>query len=144
MDLKICLDTNIFIAVINKESDSIYCEMIFNAIEKNRIESALSTIVIAEILVGFNQNADNEGKQKFLDKVRLKYQVFPVTLEIAEQGAEIRASTNLRLPDALIFATMIQTHADVLISNDHPLAKKEKKRIMSPKEFVITYTKIFE
>jgi predicted nucleic acid-binding protein len=144
MVVKVCIDTNVFIALMNKESNTQYCELIFNAIEKNHLEAALSTIVIAEILVGFNQNGDNEGKQKFLNKIRLKYEIEAVSLELAELGADIRANTKIKLSDALIYATTIKSNAEVLISNDFPLAKKVKTPILTPKEFCDAYLNVLE
>lgn len=144
MDMKICIDTSVFLAVMNKESDSIYCEMIFDAIEKNLIECILSTIVIAEILVGFDVNADFDGKQKFLDKIKLKYKIMPVTLEIAIRGAELRASSNIRLPDALIYATLVHSKAEFLISNDFSIAKKEINLVLPPKDFITKYSKLLK
>jgi predicted nucleic acid-binding protein len=100
--------------------------------------------VITEILVGFNQNGDNEGKQKFLDKIRLKYEIVPVSLELAELSAEIRANSKIKLPDALIYATTIKSNAEVLISNDFPLVKRVKTPILTPKEFLDVYSKALQ
>ena len=139
MVLKICIDTNVFIAVMNKEPNSLYCEMIFDAIDKNLLEPIISTIVVAEVLVGFNQDDENEKKKQFLQLLKIKYQIAPVSLEIAESGADFRSSSKIKLPDALIYATAIESKADVLISNDHPLAKKAEIPILTPTEFVEKY-----
>ena len=135
MDLKLCLDTNVFIAVTDNEPNAPECKKILNSIEVKSVEANLSTIVIAEMLVGFYSNGDHIGADKFLSKVNSLYQIFPVSLEIAKKGAEIRSTHNIRLPDALIYATMLNSKADFLISNDHPLKKKDPK-ILTPTEFV--------
>ena len=137
--MKIALDTNIFIAIMNQEPDSEYCEQIITAVEKAQIKAILSTIVVAEILVGFNQKQDEKGKQRILDKISLQYQIVPVSLEIAEKSAAIRASTNIKLPDAIIYATALASEAEVLISKDGPLIKRGKIAIMNPKEFLKEY-----
>lgn len=141
--MKISLDTNVFLALMNKEPLAPYCEMIFDAIDNNSLEPFVSTIVIAEVLVGFCQNNDLDGKHKFLNKIQLKYHSIPVSLSIAENGAEIRAFDHLKLPDALIYATALASNVDILISNDLPLTKKGTIPILTPKGFVDAYSQIF-
>jgi len=40
MDLKVCLDTCVFIAVLNKEQDAAFCETILNEIDEDRVRGA--------------------------------------------------------------------------------------------------------
>ncbi|MHA1745565.1 MAG: type II toxin-antitoxin system VapC family toxin [Promethearchaeota archaeon] len=137
--MKIALDTNVFIALMNKEANAHYCELIFNAIDKKMLQAVISTIVVAEVTVGFYQTNNMDGKQKFHNKISVDYEILPVTLDIAEKGAELRAKMAIKLPDALIYASAEFGNVDVLISNDHPFRKKSKLKINSPQEFVENY-----
>ena len=40
----------------------------------------------------------------------------PVTYEVAREGARLRASTDLSMPDALIVASAVVVGADVLVT----------------------------
>ncbi len=124
---------------MNKEANAHYCELIFDAIDKKMIQAAISTIVVAEVLVGFYRSSNMDGKKKFQNKISVDYEILPVTLDIAEKGAELRAKMAIKLPDALIYASAELGNVDVLISNDHPLNKKSELKINSPQEFVDNY-----
>ena len=103
--MKVCLDTNIFISVKNKETDSSYCELILDAIDENQIQAAISTIVLAEVLVGFYQNKEIHEAEQFLNHAISKYQIIPVNVEISNKAALLRGTQQIKLPDALISAT---------------------------------------
>ena len=137
--MKVNLDTNIFIAVKNKESEYEYCEKIIDSIEDNQIEGVMSTIVLAEILVGFYQNAENEEADRFSSSAILNYDLISVNQDLAQKAAQIRAQYNIKLPDAIISASSIITGADFLITNDTTLQKKLNIEKITPKEFVEKY-----
>jgi predicted nucleic acid-binding protein len=124
---------------MNKEANFHSCELIFDAIENHRLNAAISTIVVAEVLVGFYQSNNLDGKDKFLQKLKIYYEILPVSLEISEKGAEIRAQKGLKLPDALIYASSCASEADLLISSDHPLGRKSRMPVYTPEEFVKMY-----
>ena len=134
--MKVCLDTNIFISVKNEEDNSPFCEKILDAIDDNRLEAVISTIVIAEVLVGFYQNKEDQEAEKFLSQAMSKYEIIPVNIEIAKKAAEIRGKLKIKLPDALISATTIFSKSEILITNDIPLVKKMEYQILSPTIFV--------
>ena len=112
--MKISLDTNVFIALMNREANFHSCELIFDAIDKHFIEVTLSTIVVAEVLVGFYQSDNSDGKEKFLNKLKVNYEILPVTLELAEQAAQIRVQ-------------IVNTHRDVRIIYPIIISKPHKK-----------------
>ena len=89
--MKVNLDTNVFIAIKNKEPDYEYCETIIDSVEDNQIEGVMSIIVLAEVLVGFYQNAENEEADRFSSSAILKYDLIPVNHDLAQKAAQIRA-----------------------------------------------------
>lgn len=137
--MKISLDTNVFLAVKNKEPDFDYCKKIIDSIEENKIEGAVSTIVVAEVLVGFYQNREIDKAKRFSGKILLNYEIHIVGLEIAQEAAKIRAKHNIKLPDAIIAASTLASGADFFISQDKKLLKRLDIQIIAPKEFVKKY-----
>lgn len=139
MGLKICLDTNVFVSVINKEPLALACKKIMDHIEKKQLEAVVSTIVISEICVGFYQNHDDQIIPAFLDNLKKNYQIIPVTEDIALKSAEIKAFSNLKLPDALIYATSLMNNVNFLVSNNFSVVKSQKKtdpQVVTPDDFV--------
>ncbi len=139
MGLKVNLDTNVFLAVKNKEPEFEFSKKIIDSIEDNKIEGIMSAIVLAEVLIGFYQNNENEKADKFASKVLLNYNFISVNHEISQKASQIRAKYNIKLPDAIIIASTIISKADFLITHDKPLLKKLKIQNITPKEFVENY-----
>jgi len=142
MGMKACLDTNVFISIKNQEPDALYCEGILDAIDDNKIQGIISTIVLAEVLVGFYQNNEIKEAERFLNHAMLKYEIIPVNVEISKNAAIIRGMMQIKLPDALISATATFAKADILITNDIPLTKKINYQIITPQRFMETYVQI--
>ncbi|WXG42356.1 MAG: PIN domain-containing protein [Candidatus Freyarchaeum deiterrae] len=139
--MRVCLDTNVFIAIKNKENDSQHCERILDAIEDKEIEGVISTITIAETLVGFYWNKEEKEAEHFLVQILQNYHVLPVDIEVSEKAARLRAQQGIKLPDAVIMATTIITDADYLITKDDALKKKIGIKSLTPQEFASKYLK---
>ncbi|MHA1491258.1 MAG: type II toxin-antitoxin system VapC family toxin [Promethearchaeota archaeon] len=137
--MKACLDTNIFLAVKNKELHYEYCEKILNFIEDKKINGVMSTIVLAEVLVGFYQIGENKEANRFSSSALLNYDIIPVNHDIAQKAAQIRAQYNIKLPDAIISASTIISGSDFFITNNKTLLKKLKICEITPREFVEKY-----
>ena len=137
--MKVSLDTNIFIAVKNKEPGYEYCERIIDSVEENQIEGVMSTIVLAEVLVGFYQNAEKAEANLFASSALLNYDLIAVTHDVANKSAQIRVEYNMKLPDALITASTIFSGSDFFITNDKTFHKKLKIQKITPREFVEKY-----
>ncbi len=137
--MRVCLDTNVFLSVKNKEDDHEYCEKIINFIESNRIDGVLSTIVLIEVLVGFYQNSENSEADRFSSNAALNFDVIPVNFEIAQKAAQLRAQHNIKLPDAIISASTIISKSEFFITNDKTLLKKLDIKKITPKDYVKNY-----
>ena len=139
MGLKVSLDTNVFIAIKNKEENFIYCQKILDAIEENQFKCVISTIVLSEVLGGFYQNNELDETDRFLSKVMLNYNVIPVDTHISQKAAQIRAQYQFKLPDAIIAASTILSDSEAFITHDKPLLKKLKIQVFSSIQFVEKY-----
>ncbi len=133
MGMKISLDTNIFISVINEESGFEICKKILHLIETREIEGHVSTIVISEILVGYYRNKDNDKVKRFSSYVKNLFQIVKVDLNIASEAARLRVQGKMKLPDALVIAS--SKNSDYLITLDEKLINYNSQRILSPDNF---------
>ncbi len=139
--MKVCVDTNVFISIMNKEADALACKRIMSAIERHTLAACVSTIVISEMCVGFYQDEEDREADTFVMKVKKNFEILPVTLEIAQNAAFIRAKTKIKLPDALVIASAQGANAEFLLSKDHPLESKDKM-VIKPQVFADKYLPI--
>ena len=129
--MRMALDTNIFIYYLQGvEPEASKVEQILNKFIKGENEGIVSTISIAEILTGFYMKGDHEktakAKTSLQDLVLNNIKIVPVTFEIADQAASLRAERGGKLPDALIVATALNQRADLLYSQDVDLKRYDK------------------
>ena len=121
--MKIALDTNILIYFLEGiEPQASKTEKILNCFMKAQDEGIISTITIAEILTGFykaNNHESADKVKKLLNDLTINsFKIVPVTFEIADLAAKLRAQRGGRLPDALIVATALNQSADAVYSED--------------------------
>lgn len=134
--MKVCLDTNVFISIKNKEEDFELCIKILDAIEEKQIEGSVSTIVLAEVLVGFYLKNEKIEANRFLASTILNFDVIPVKIDITQKAAQIRAQYGIKLPDAIITASTINSNSDYFITFNKTMLKKLEIKVLSPMEFV--------
>ena len=120
----------------NKEPNFEYSEKIIDAIEEKKIDGVMSTIVLAEVLVGFYQNDESNEANRFTSNALLNFDLISVNPELAKMAAQIRAKHNIGLPDAMISASTNISNSDFFLSHDETLLKKLHIKKMTPKEFV--------
>ncbi len=126
--MKIALDTNILIYFLEAiEPQASEAEKIFHAIMKGKYEGILSTVTIAEVLTGFylagNDLKTQKAKNILNDLTLTGFNIVPLTFEIADLAANLRAKRGGRLPDALIVATAVNQGAGVVYSEDKDLQR---------------------
>ena len=92
-------------------------EGLFAEAEEGRIELALSTITLAEILTG-PYKAGEVALAKRYEKALNSYQVLPFSAAVATQAAQLRAQYGLKLPDAAQLATALDMGAAALVTHD--------------------------
>jgi predicted nucleic acid-binding protein len=126
--LKIALDTNVLIYFLEgADPVATKAEGLLNSFMKGENQGVISTISIAEVLTGFYAARDEEGAAKtkslIQDLTHNGFRIVPVTFEIADLAASLRARRGGRLPDALIAATAIVEAADHIVSQDEDLQR---------------------
>jgi len=126
--MKICLDTNIliyFLEGIDLQSSQI--EKMLLAFMKGEKEGIISTITLAEVLTGVYKSGDADRSvkiKKLLQDLTLNsFKIVPVTFEIADLAANLRAKRGGRLPDALIVATALNQEAERIYSQDRDMLR---------------------
>ena len=85
---------------------------------------------MAEVLTGFYLAGDNKKAakaKKLLNDLTLdNFKIVPVTFEIADLAASLRAKRGGKLPDALIVATAVNQSAALVYSQDKDLQRFNK------------------
>ena len=106
------IDTSPFIYLI--EEHRVYLDAVsefFSVVDAGRITAVTSTVTLLEVLVQpFRRGADelaSQYQQILLNSRGLS--CVEVSSNIAEEAARLRASYNLRTPDAIQLATAIKT-----------------------------------
>ena len=129
--MKIALDTNVLICFLEGiEPQASKVEKILNLFMKAQDEGIISTIAVAEVLTGFYMAREEkkvaEAKKLLNDLTLNSFKIVPVTFEIADLAANLRAKRGGRLPDALIVATALNQAANIVYSQDKDLQRFNK------------------
>ena len=104
-------------------------EGLFELQAQGRVQIAISTIAMAEVLTGpFRHGQDVLAKR--YEKALAGFEVVPVTQEIAVTAARLRATTGLRLPDALQAATALEIGAVALVTHDRDFSRLPDLRVL--------------
>jgi len=131
-DKVIGLDTAPIIYFIEEGSYFDAVNPFFEALSEGSLRAVTSTITLIEVLVHPYRCGDKDLAEKY--KEILLYSdnllTFPVSNEISDKAAEIRARYDLRTPDAIQIATALHREASKFLTNDRNL-KKFKKLTLS-------------
>ena len=122
---KVAIDTMIFIYAF--EEHPAYASLLrtfFAALEKGEMEAVTSTVTITECLTQPYRKKDFSLAAQYMVLFRNfpHLSVVPVTDDIAERAAFLRAHQNLRTPDALQLATAIISGSNFFLTNDESLS----------------------
>ncbi len=129
--MKIALDTNILIYFLEgTEPYATKVENILNSFMKGENQGIISTLNVAEVLTGFYAAKDEKRatrtKSLLQDLTHNSFKILPVTFQIADLAASLRAKRGGKLPDALIAATAIDQEADLIYSQDEDTQRFSK------------------
>lgn len=123
---RVGLDSNLLIYFIEGSLDFHKpARQIFESVEKGRNQGVCSTLTLLEVLVQPYRKGNDELVNQFYGLLT----TFPnltwadLSIEIADLGAQLRATYKLKTPDAIILATAIHSGATGFIGNDLGLKK---------------------
>jgi predicted nucleic acid-binding protein len=102
---------------------------LFAAHAEGRIRFAVTTITIAEVLVGPVQAGDEILATRYR-AVMETWQVVELTAQIAVSAARLRASLKLKLPDAVQAASALAINADALVTYDRDFSRVHSLRVI--------------
>lgn len=118
---KVYLDTNIVIYAIEGFADlAKQIQALLLALDDAQIVAVTSELTLAEALIKplKDQNQpEQQAYKKFLTPTSV-LQVVPISKEILEEAARLRATTKLKLPDAIHLATATLNGCDCFLTND--------------------------
>ncbi|MEH2056144.1 MAG: PIN domain-containing protein [Nostoc sp.] len=132
---RIYLDTNIWIYAL--EGYSAFLEdltQLFQSVDQGNLSIVTSELSLAEVLVKPFQNHDlaQQKAYKQLISNSQNLTVIPVSRHVLIEAAQLRASINIKLPDAIHAATalLISCSLDYLLNPKNPTPPK--LRFVSP------------
>jgi predicted nucleic acid-binding protein len=102
-----------------------WCAYLFNLIEQGKNPGVTSTITLLELLVQPYRDQKEGLAQKIfaLTSTYPKLEWVPVTMNVADRAAELRARYRLSTPDAIQVATAIGHKATRFYGNDRGLRR---------------------
>jgi predicted nucleic acid-binding protein len=117
----VSIDTMLFIYLLDEHPHYVeFATALFSAIEQGQVHGVTSMLTLAEILTAPAQKANVQAMRDY--ELYLtnfpNLEIVPLQVEVARATATVRATTRLKLPDALQIATALVAGADAIISND--------------------------
>lgn len=109
------------------EQNKTYLEIVrafFQGMDRGEFRVVTSTLTLTEVLVHPLRSGNVKLAQQYRDIILEQENLLtvPVSAEIAEGAAQLRATQNLRTPDAIQVASAIQQGATFFLTNDTRLA----------------------
>ena len=130
----VAVDTMVFI--YSFEEHPVYLPFLrsfFQAVEKGILEATTSTITVTECLVQPYRKKDMAlaGRYMVLFRNFPHLSVLPVTDEIAERAALLRAAYRLKTPDAIQLATAFVSSSHAFLTNDERIPELEGIQVLT-------------
>jgi predicted nucleic acid-binding protein len=117
----IFIDTSAFIYFVEERSRYFpLCERLFSSIEAGAIKASTSTLTLLEVLVQPYRLKRDDLILKFYSLLTTYPNLtwIPMTTDVADYAAKIRAEYRLKTPDAIQAASAIATGATGFVCND--------------------------
>ncbi len=129
----VALDTMIFIYAFEEHpAYQAVLKTFFRALEKREMTAVTSTLTITECLVQPYRKKDFALSAQYLVLFRNfpNLSIIPLTGDIAERAAFLRAQYSLRAPDAVQLATALVSGCHAFLTNDERFVAAEGIRIL--------------
>ena len=129
---KVYLDTAPIIYSVEKHAD--YWQILISlwqSLKFGEIKVVTSELTLLETLVQpIRQNNQNlvSAYESLLTKTEIE--LYPVTLDILRESANLRAAENLKTPDAIHAATAAATNCQYLLTNDAAFKRVQNLNIV--------------
>jgi len=94
-----------------------------------QLHFAVTTVSIAEVLTGPLQSGNDALAERFR-AILESWQVIDLTADIAASAARLRASSRLKLADAVQAASALKINADALVTYDRDFSRVRSLRIL--------------
>ncbi|NDJ22721.1 PIN domain-containing protein [Nostoc sp. B(2019)] len=118
---RVYLDTNIWIYALEGYPAFVQnLTQLFQNIEQGNLSVVTSELSLAEALVKPFQNQDlaqQKTYKQFISNSR-NLTVIPVSRQVLIEAAQLRASVNIKLPDAIHAATALLSQCSTFLTND--------------------------
>src|SRR6188508_3327121 len=114
------LDTNVFIYFLETHPRyGSWCASLFDLIERGHNPAMTSAITLLELLVQAYRDQKEDLAQKIfaLTTTYPRLEWVPLTMNLADRAAELRARYRLSTPDAIQLATAINRNATCFYGN---------------------------
>lgn len=118
---RVCLDANIIIYAVEGFAD--YADEVralLEAMDTGEIVAVTSELTVAETLVKpmKGQNPVIQQAYRTFLTPTAAMEIIPISRDILEDAARLRANTKLKLPNAIQLATALREQCDSFITND--------------------------
>jgi predicted nucleic acid-binding protein len=120
------LDTSAFIYFVEQHPRYFpVCNELFHEIETGRTKASTSTLTLLEVLVQPYRQKNDELVLKFYALLTTYPHLtwVPMTVNVADQAAKLRAEYGLKTPDAMQAASAISSGATGFVCNDKIFGK---------------------
>lgn len=122
----IYLDTSAFIYFVERHPRYFpACEELFHVIEAGRTKASTSTLTLLEVLVQPYRQKNDDLVLKFYALLTTYPHLswVPMTLNVADKSAKLRAEHGFKTPDAIQAASAIIRGATGFVCNDRTFSK---------------------
>ena len=115
------------------EATPLFAERIqpfFEALGRAEFKVLTSTLTITEALVKPIRHGQIDKIAVFKEILERHIDIVPATTQIAELAARLRATHNLKTPDAIQIATALDQKADFFLTNDAKLSRLPQPQVL--------------
>ena len=133
------LDTNLLIYFVQAHPRyGPWCRTLFDRIQRREIAAVTSVVSLLEVLVEPYRREDQKLAENYYALLPgyPGFKWLPVTLEVADRAAQMRARYRLSTPDAIQLATALAAGATGFIGNDKGLKKVQEIECLALDEVV--------
>lgn len=136
---KLYLDANLFIYTLEEVTPWVeVTSQILAAVDAGECSAITSELTLAECLVRPLALGRTEVVQQYLSLLQNRqfFTVFPLSRDLLIEAARLRATTRLKLPDALHAATAQRQSCTLFVTNDDRLRAVPSLQLLYLRDFV--------